>query len=178
MEYMKKLIIYFHGYGSSQNSDKATRLRQDVDFNVYAFNIDIDPDVAKKHLIDCIDMALIDDLEAPEELVFVGTSLGAWWASKMAALYDCKAVLINPSVDPANSLLKYGVPKEICDKYSTFAPALTHKYFFAETDEVINNVFFRDTLKDVGFDVEIVKDSDHSFRGDPFEKVVKYLKTF
>ena len=174
---MKKMIVYFHGYGSSRNSDKVARLKQEEDFNVYAFNIDIDPDVAKKQLVENIDMALMEDLHRPEELVFVGTSLGGWWAGRMAKLYQCKAVIINPSINPGVSLAKYGVSPEILDKYHLFPPHIGHKYFFAKNDEVINNETFRTTLIDSGYDVTVDDKADHRFGGDSFEKVVSYLKT-
>lgn len=174
---MKKLIVYFHGYGSSPKSDKVARLRQEPDFNVHAFNIDIDPVFAEKHLTHWINMCLVDNIHLPEKLVFVGTSLGGWWAKKMAKQYKCKAVIINPSVDPANSLIKYGIAEEVLSGYHLLAPYIGDKYFFAEHDEVIDNVEFRNNLIDSGYDVTVVKNADHRFGGDAFEKVVSYLKT-
>lgn len=172
----KKMIVYFHGYGSSSKTDKVSRLAEEPNFNVYSFDINIDPDVAYKHLETQIDMALLDDLHVPEELVFVGTSLGAWWAAKMADVYKCKAIIINPSIDPKNSLEKYGVAENIREKYTTFIPANTHKYFFAEFDRVINSEQFREDLITSGHDVTITSGADHSFKGKPFEQVVTYLQ--
>lgn len=174
---MKKMIVYFHGYGSSPNSDKVSRLKQEEDFNVYAFNIDIDPEVATKQLTENIDMALMEDLHRPEELVFVGTSLGGWWAARMASLYKCKAVIINPSINPGVSLEKYGVSQEILNKYYPFPPYIGHKYFFAKNDKVINNERFRTILAESGYDVTVDDKAEHPFGGAPFEKVVSYLKT-
>jgi predicted esterase YcpF (UPF0227 family) len=174
---MRKMIIYFHGYGSSSKSDKATRLKAEESFKVFSFDIDIDPDVAFKQLSHNIDMALIEDMHLPEELIFVGTSLGGWWAEKMAKLYQCKAVIINPSVNPASSLSKYGVAKEIRDKYYEFQPDVRHKYFFAKRDDVINNDQFRINLIESGHDVTIDSKADHRFSGEPFENVVNYLKS-
>lgn len=174
---MKKMIVYLHGYGSSRNSSKVARLKQEKDFNVYAFNIDIDPDVARKQLVEDIDMALMEDLHRPEQLVFVGTSLGGWWAGRMAKLYKCKAVIINPSIDPGVSLAKYGVSPEILNKYHLFPPHIGHKYFFAKKDAVIDSEQFRETLINSGYDVTVDDSADHRFGGAPFEKVVSYLKT-
>ena len=174
---MKKMIVYFHGYGSSKNSAKVVRLKKENDFNVFSFNVDIDPDVALEQLTDNIDMALMKDLHNPEKLVFVGTSLGGWWAAKMASIYKCKAVLINPSINPGVSLAKYGVSQEIFDKYYTFPPKMEHKYFFAKNDEVIDSENFRDNLINAGYDVTVEDEADHRFGGAPFEKVVSYLKT-
>jgi pimeloyl-ACP methyl ester carboxylesterase len=174
---MKKMIVYFHGYGSSRNSPKVDRLKQEKDFNVFAFHIPIDPEVAAKQLVENIDMALIEDLHKPEDLVFVGTSLGGWWAGRMAKLYQCKAVIINPSIDPGVSLAKYGVSPEILNKYYLFPPYIGHKYFFAKNDEIIDNETFRNNLIESGHDVTVDDKANHRFDGDSFEKVVSYLKT-
>lgn len=173
---MKKLIVYFHGFGSSPNTDKVVRLKKEADFEVYAFPINIDYDVSIKELEHNIDMMLATDPEQPVKLVFVGTSLGGWWAKKMSKMYQCKAVVINPSVAPNESLKKYGVSDEICEKYHPIAPYEVDKYFFAEHDEVIDNVEFRQNLINAGYDVTIVKDANHRFNGESFELVVKYLK--
>ncbi len=173
--HMKKIIVYFHGYGSSVNSDKVTRLKQEPGFEVYAYPANIDPVIAVKEVSDNIDLMLITDPEVSCELIFVGTSLGAWLASKMAKMYQCKAVIINPSIDPTTSLEKYGVPLKIREKYSVLAPYKGHKYFFARHDEVIDNREFRNNLTDAGFDVTIVDGADHRFAGPAFEEVIKYL---
>jgi len=175
---MKKMIVYFHGYGSSKTSDKVSRLKKDPDFNVYSFNIDIDPEVAYAELIHNIDMALIEDLHNPEEVVFVGTSLGGWWASKMADLYKCKAVIINPSIFPETSLLKHGVSADICSKYHPLITNMNYKYFFARYDEVIDSKTFMEGLIDSGYDVTVDDKANHRFGGESFERVVEYIKAF
>jgi len=172
---MKKMIVYFHGYGSSKTSEKVSRLKQEALFNVYSFDIDIDPEVALRELNHNIDMALIEDLHNPEEVVFVGTSLGGWWASKMAEIYKCKAVIINPSIDPKMSLLKYGVSTDICNKYHPLTTSMDYKYFFARCDEVIDSENFRETLISAGYNVTVDDKADHRFGGESFERVVEYL---
>jgi predicted esterase YcpF (UPF0227 family) len=152
-------------------------LKAEESFKVFSFDIDIDPDVAFKQLSYNIDMALVEDMHLPEELIFVGTSLGGWWAEKMAKLYQCKAVIINPSINPESSLSKYGVVKEICDKYYEFQSDVRHKYFFAKCDDVINNEKFRTNLIESGHDVTIDSKADHRFSGEPFENVINYLKS-
>jgi len=174
---MKKLIVYFHGYGSSKDSDKVKRLKQESDFETHAFDIDIDPRVAHYELTKNIDMLLATDPHVPRKLVFVGTSLGGWWASRMAKEYQCKAVVINPSIDPEKSLMKYNVDPNICYRYYPFCPHTTHKYFFARFDEVIDSEKFRNNLIFASYDVTVINKADHRFNGEPFEEVIKYLKT-
>jgi predicted esterase YcpF (UPF0227 family) len=171
---MEKLIVYCHGYGSGANSTKLKALKA-AGFNAHCFEADIDPVEAILYLTNKIDNLLIDHLNQDIELVFVGTSLGAWMASKLAKMYGAKAVIINPSVDPSTSLLKYSVPKEICEKYHVFAPHETHKYFFAKYDEIIDNQTFSKNLTEAGFDVTVVTDADHRFEKH-FGLVIDYLK--
>jgi len=42
-----------------------------------------------------------------ESIAVIGSSLGGFYATWLAHLYDCKAVLINPAIDPARDLAKY-----------------------------------------------------------------------
>ena len=174
---MKKIIVYCHGYGSSPNSSKVERLMQEPDFDVYAYPASVDPYIAIETVSHNIDKMLLEkDLELSSELIIVGTSLGAWLAAKLATLYKCHAVIINPAVDPCTTLEKYGVPLEIREKYSIFAPAMNHTYFFAGYDEVIDNREFRRNLLAAGYHVEVVHGADHRFGGQAFEHVIKHLK--
>jgi predicted esterase YcpF (UPF0227 family) len=173
---MKKLIVYFHGYGSSEKSDKVVRLKTESEFEVHSFSANIDPIIAIDEVGNKIDLVLADNHHEPVKLIFIGTSLGGWLASKMASRYDCDAIIINPSVDPANSLAKYDVPEDIRSKYDVLVPNKKHKYFFAENDLVINNTEFRKHLTLLGHDVIVIKDADHRFGDDAFEKVISYVK--
>jgi predicted esterase YcpF (UPF0227 family) len=42
-----------------------------------------------------------------ESMAVIGSSLGGFYATWLAHLYGCKAVLINPAIDPARDLAKY-----------------------------------------------------------------------
>ncbi len=44
---------------------------------------------------------------APESVALVGSSLGGFYATVLAEQIGCRAVLINPAVDPARYLEKY-----------------------------------------------------------------------
>lgn len=43
----------------------------------------------------------------PSQLALVGSSLGGFYATALAEQLGCRAVLINPAVDPARDLEKY-----------------------------------------------------------------------
>lgn len=100
---MKKFIVYFHGYASSPNTDKVTQLKLAYPNDyIYAFLADIDPEIAIKEVGNNIDLALLDHIEEDIDITFIGTSLGAWLAAKMADLYGVKSILINPVLYPHN----------------------------------------------------------------------------
>lgn len=169
-------IVYFHGYGSTPNTDKVNILRQMLNAKVFAFPIDIDRDVAEQQLTYDIDMSLMNDIHADDQVLFVGTSLGGWWASEMAALYKVPAIVINPSCDPSLGLKKYGVSEDLCAKYTPIKLAKINTYFIAEHDEVIDNTVLIEKLLIDGYNVFVDPDGDHRFNGLPFVRVVEFIK--
>lgn len=169
-------IVYFHGYGSSPNTPKVKLLRDRLKVPVFAFPADIDPDKAKPLIEYNIDMMLLDNMHSADHVLFVGTSLGGWMASEMAAKYDIPAIVINPSCIPSTSLDKYGVPIEIAAKYLPIKIAKKNVYFFAENDEVLDNQDIIKYLKMNDYEVYVDPEGDHQFAGKPFERVIEYIE--
>lgn len=165
---MKKIIVYCHGFGSSAKTDKVERLKVVKDSEVYAWDIDIDPRVSIDALTKSIDDILLTDLNGLGELVFVGTSLGAWYAAVLAVMYDAKAFLINPSVDPNNSLEKYGVAEDIRMWYTPMPTPRKATVILSENDEVLD-------FTDVHWKLPVIlvnNESGHRFNGPEFEEFV------
>ena len=55
-------------------------------------------------------MALLDQGLSdwpPESMAVIGSSLGGFYATAVAERFGCKAVLLNPAVDPARDLASY-----------------------------------------------------------------------
>ena len=179
---MIKHVIYFHGYGSSPDSEKVKTLRKalevmdESDYKVHAFPIDIDPDKAYLELTEHIDNLLLEDMHNDDKLIFMGTSLGGWWASKLGALYDISAIVINPPEKPSETLPKYGEPEEITSKYEDFTIGQDNVYFFAEEDEVIDNLELRKKIATARLPVFIVEGADHRFGGTHFSMAIHVLK--
>lgn len=170
---MRNIIVYFHGYGSSVLTNKVDMLKTIPNTEVYAYPANIDPIVAIYEVSAAIDDMLLTDIVSEVNMTFIGTSLGAWLASKLGEMYGVKTVLINPSVTPFITLKRYGVSDEICAKYdSPIYPKHTDRFIFAEHDDVIDNVPFRNFLIDNGFDVTIAPGADHHFAGEFFKRYV------
>ena len=163
---MKPLVVYCHGYGSSATTDRVQKLR-DFGFDVFAWDIGIDPSVSMPILEDKIDDLLIDHINDDVNLVFVGTSLGCWYASKLADAYGSKAILINPSYTPSKRLIEYGVPDEIAKKYTDTIINENDIVVVARDDEVIDHTG-RDFSKAKSV---IYSTGGHRFNGPEFDMV-------
>lgn len=46
--------------------------------------------------------------------VFIGSSLGGYWANLFCSVFGIQTILINPSLNPSDSLLKYVGQEFIC----------------------------------------------------------------
>jgi predicted esterase YcpF (UPF0227 family) len=175
---MKK-IVYFHGYGSSAKSDKVDRIKRffGSSADVFAYDINVDPSIAEFELYPQIMDMLLDDVNSQDELIFIGTSLGAYWAYDAAQVFGAKCVLLNPSLDPFNSLQKYGVSSEIRHQYFNYSNESNFykkcKVYLAENDEVIDFTKFSKFLSTS--DVTMVKNETHRFNGEAFEMVLSEL---
>jgi predicted esterase YcpF (UPF0227 family) len=153
-------VVYFHGYGSSPQSDKVKGLSQH--FDVFAPEIPIQYDVAKAYL-----HGMLSDYCRKRDLVLVGTSLGGYWAGVMSNLLALPAVLINPSCYPSVTLSRYRDSKlteEELRKYiplvlSTDAP---RSILLAKDDNVINYEV-AETLFSKKCDVKVFETGGHRF---------------
>jgi len=100
-------IFYINGFGGGGPSPKVEALQAAFPGQVVA------PYIPARipYAMNAIKEAL-NNIDPLEEVIFVGTSLGAFWAAHVSNQYVCKAVLLNPSLRPYKTLAKY-VGKEI-----------------------------------------------------------------
>ena len=178
-------LLYLHGFRSSPHSAKA---RQVAD-RVAAWNT-AQPGPARPRVTwSCPQLppsprgaiAVIEQHIADwprDSMAVIGSSLGGFYATWVAEHTGCKAVLLNPAVDPARDLAKHlGVQTSWHDPLDTFVvhaghldelralecPALTHpaQYFcvIAQGDEVLDwremSARYADTL------IKLLPGSDH-----------------
>lgn len=99
-------LLYLHGFRSSPNSMKAVKVRERVQRDHPAVRWwcpQLPPSPREA-------IALIRQGTAnwPREgMAVVGSSLGGFYATRVALDTGCRAVLLNPAVDPARDLAKY-----------------------------------------------------------------------
>ena len=173
---MKKVIFYFHGYGFNPTSEKVFKLKkvfpEDVviklDINYRLSEIDIHNQLEKQ-----ISEILQDYLHEEIEIIFIGTSMGAWWASQFHVKHLSKLIVINPVYEPKNTLKRFGVPLVSTDTYhlADYHDAIC---FIAKNDEIIDHSKFLSGNKT---DVFVFNSAKHRFSGDEFQSVIDYIKT-
>lgn len=99
------MIIYLHGFASSGQSDKVTALKERFgEENVFAPDLPSDPKAVETLIFNTLHEEFISKGRDMSTVVFVGTSLGAFYASYFATFYDAPAVIVNPSVRPHETL--------------------------------------------------------------------------
>ena len=167
-------IIYFHGYASSPTSDKVTELRKHFS-EVHAFPIDVDPDKSLPYLEDEIDHVFASTINSDKPLIFVGTSLGAWYAGYFAKLYHAPAVLINPCYSFDAVKIDLGISDDIKAKYKKigFHYPKDTRFCISINDEVIDYMNFPHKAKWTSWHGR----SGHRFNGPEFQEVIDYIKT-
>ena len=97
------MILYLHGFRSSPKSMKARvvgvrMLEEGLDAELRCPQLPASP----KEAI-ALALTLVDGVP-PEQLSIIGSSLGGYYATWLAEHLGCRAVLLNPAVDPLASL--------------------------------------------------------------------------
>ena len=150
-------IVYLHGFASTGSSPKAEQLRKRFGQEcIISPDLPMDP-VKVEDLIYDIVLDFFKTRKPKEKLVFVGTSLGAFYANYFGHMYDCPAVLVNPSTNPSESLQQrlgantnymsgeeFMVTMAYLEEFSSMRQYVEHNYcgslvnlFLAKDDEVI-----------------------------------------
>ena len=95
-------VLYFHGYGSSKDSLTAKELAKHFDVKSITYRTD-DAISAWKVLDEWVEREVMKD----PFTILVGSSLGGFWANMFGQQYKLDTILINPSLNPCESLKKY-----------------------------------------------------------------------
>lgn len=100
-------LLYLHGFNSSPQSHKAQLISRYMSEKqcpelLLCPQIPEVPEEARLFLEQLVEAILVD-----HSLSFVGSSLGGYYATYLAEKYSQKAVLINPSVKPFETLAAY-----------------------------------------------------------------------
>ena len=186
-------LLYLHGFRSSPHSSKA----RDVAARVAARHAGVTWWCPQLPPSPREAMALVQRGIAGwprESMAVIGSSLGGFYATWVAETSGCKAVLLNPAVDPARDLAKYigeqaswhdpterffFKPEFIDELRALECPYLTRpdSYFavIAKGDEVLD--WHEMTARYPGVRVKLLERSDHALSDfdDHIEEVFAFL---
>jgi predicted esterase YcpF (UPF0227 family) len=102
----KPLLVYLHGFMSSPNSVKA----RETEFYLAKRSMVVEylvptlsdyPEQAYQQLSELM------QTNQNRSIGLIGSSMGGFFASALAARFTCRAVLVNPAVAPQNLMQKY-----------------------------------------------------------------------
>jgi predicted esterase YcpF (UPF0227 family) len=99
-------LLYLHGFRSSPQSAKAQLMAHEVAAQhpgVHWWCPQLPP--SPKDAMQMVAQGIAD--WPRDSMAVVGSSLGGFYATWVAERMGCKAVLLNPAVDPARDLAKY-----------------------------------------------------------------------
>ena len=188
---MSKTVIYFHGFKSSSDSKKAHNLKQFIKTDTKNTSIII-PDLSDK--FEDANIQINDLIESCEtDIVFMGSSLGGYYALYYSQLLSTKAVLINPAIPPLigfdknlgeNENYSTGNKFTISEGDISFLKSLSHKKLLHPNkvmvlvesgDEIL--AFDKTIAYFNGAHIDITFGGDHSYQSLPnkFIKIKKFL---
>jgi predicted esterase YcpF (UPF0227 family) len=96
-------LLYLHGFRSSPASYKARIVEQRMAALGVVGDLICPQLPASPQAAMALALSLVKDVPV-KELAVVGSSLGGLYATYIAELLGCRAVLVNPSVDPLKNL--------------------------------------------------------------------------
>jgi uncharacterized protein len=170
-------LLYLHGFRSSPQSTKARKVAAWVGAHAPQLHWWCPQLPASPREAMALVFAEIDRWPR-EAIAVIGSSLGGFYATAVAERYGCRAVLLNPAVDPARDLAQHigettawHDPRqrlffraEYIDELRalTAAPTRPERYLaiVAKGDEVLD---WREmAARYAGADIELLKGGDHA----------------
>lgn len=143
--------VYIHGFNSAANpqSDKIQQLSKLGDVITVTYDTFAPYDV--------IELELSAQVPSDEDVTFVGTSLGGFWAFQMGRKFAAPSVIINPAINPALSLCKYiGIEQmnHVTGEVKTLSDWVVETYIDKALDDKDKSLAFLPLLLlDLGDDV-------------------------
>jgi len=185
-------IIYFHGFASSSDSTKAKLIKKYISKNHRKVTI-YTPDLSN-NFEEAIYQIKSLIKKSDEQIAFMGSSLGGYYALYFSQELNTKAILINPAIPPLDGFDVYLGENE---NYSTgekfiltkndikFIRSMSHTKFtnhdntlvlLESGDEILNYSKSVSYFKGSSIDIVIGGDHSYSSMNEKLKKVANFLK--
>jgi predicted esterase YcpF (UPF0227 family) len=187
------IYVYLHGFNSGYDPDtpKAQALSTIGD----VIGVTYDSFATYQEIFEQISHEVFTQVHDRHDIVFIGTSLGGFWAAEMGRRFGVPSVIINPCHDPYAMLRKYvgeiltnyvtGVTNvltnEVVETYPTFGITGENRAFgflplvlIDMGDEVIDSAETFKTLK--GFPTMVWQDGSHRF--DHMDQAIPFIQQY
>lgn len=129
------MIVFFHGFASAGKGFKSDALKK-------AFGEDkvIAPDLPADPLkVYELVRELAGKIPTTEKLVFVGTSLGGFYAHLFSQMMDCPCVIVNPSTRPSVTMAARIGPNTNLATGESFDVTEDHVATFGQMEEYVES---------------------------------------
>lgn len=95
-------IVYLHGLGSTGTSEKSAALMSVFGKqNVIAPDLPLDPE----QTISLVTNLVTPLLKNKEKVIFIGTSLGGFWANYFSNMFQMECIIVNPMLIPGDAFV-------------------------------------------------------------------------
>lgn len=124
------MVFYIHGFNSmATGSQKITK------FSTYlgATVIPLDYESCDFYQNNIDKMSKVINKFKDEQHIFIGTSLGGFYAAHLATIFNGISIMLNPAINPAKTLHKY-IGENI--NYTTLVPCILLKEHIASYPQI------------------------------------------
>ena len=129
-------ILYFPGFGGNQNSETFRKIVEKHESSELIIYNNFNAEKAFEEIQNQIENYL------SENILLIGQSLGGFWAEYFAVKFGFNLILINPSLEPHESLKKYDLSAENLNSFKKFKteklPKSKISIILSKNDTVVN----------------------------------------
>ena len=167
------MLLYLHGFNSSPESKKALQTQRwyadnAADINFVCPALPPFADRAMGMLRSLVETQIEGQLEGqpPEPVYLIGSSMGGFFATRLAEQYGLRAVLINPAVSPGRGLDKWlGENRNYTtDEKWVFEPQHIAEYIALDPGDIKDKSHYK-VLLQTGDEVLDYRDAQRRYQG-------------
>lgn len=121
------MIIYIHGFASTGYGSKAQKFLEYFEEDIITPSLPTIPNLA----INTLEQLIEAFMNKGEVVSLIGSSLGGFYSIYLSNKYNIKAVLINPAVNPWNTLDRYEDVEFVSNYYDNSRFEFNHSHIMS-----------------------------------------------